>query len=364
MQSSNNSIAPVGPAELHIFFGAAPGVGKTWTMVDAAQERKLEGRDVVIGHVDTHDRPEFAGLLAGLDIVPLREVEYHGVLLRELDLNAVLQRKPEIVLIDELAHSNLPGTRNPKRYQDVLELLQAGISVYTTLNVQHVASVAEAVEEITGIKVHEQVPDFILEMATSVRLIDLDPQELLKRLLKRMQLQQSRSAPTQVEKQEIDDFIKTNNLVTLRELALRVAASRVDDDVQKLSDPKHRPEPWVSSSKILLGISASPNSELVTDLRTTWLAVYVENPLDMQLDEASRQRIQKHLHLAKELGAETLTVAGDHVANKLVEVAAQYQISRIVIGRSKRRRGLLRLRSSLADEIIELSDTLDVLILA
>src|SRR5688572_17621105 len=155
MQSPN----PADPGELHIFFGAAPGVGKTWAMVDAAQQRRAEGIDVVIGHVDAHDRPEFAELTTGLEVVPYWVMEYQGVRLRELDLNAILRRKPQIVLIDELAHSNVPGTRNPRRYQDVMELLQAGISVYATLNVQHVASVAAAVEEITGITVREQVPD-------------------------------------------------------------------------------------------------------------------------------------------------------------------------------------------------------------
>lgn len=372
MQSSN----PADPGELHIFFGAAPGVGKTWAMVDAAQQRRAEGVDVVIGHVDAHDRPEFAELITGLEVVPHWEMEYQGVRLRELDLNAILRRKPQIVLIDELAHSNVPGTRNPRRYQDVMELLQAGISVYATLNVQHVASVAAAVEEITGITVREQVPDFVLEMAASVRLIDLDPQELLKRLLKRLHRQQGAAvaaAATSDEPtdQEMEDFIKPNNLVTLRELALRVAASRVDEDVQKLSDPQHRLEPWATSSRILVGISASPTNErllratrrLVAEMRTTWLAVHVECAADAQLDKEAYHRIQKHLQLAKELGAETLTVAGETIAKKLVEVALQYDISRVVVGRS-RRRGRLRLRGSLAEDIIDLSENLDVLILS
>ncbi|MCC7208771.1 MAG: hypothetical protein IT323_15795 [Anaerolineae bacterium] len=353
--------------ELHIFFGAAPGVGKTWAMVDAARQRLAEGRDVVIGLVDTHDRPEFAALLAGLDVTPRREVEYQGVALHELDLNAVLRRKPEIVLIDEMAHSNVPGTRNPKRYQDVLELLQAGISVYTTLNVQHVASVAKAVEDITGIKVREQVPDFVLEMAASVRLIDLDPQELLKRLSKRLFQQQSGAQPAPG-----DDAFRADHLVTLRELALRVAASRADEELQKLAPPHHKPEPWGTSSRILVGISASPNNErllratrqLVTELHTTWLAVYVETDADRELDPASRERIQKHVQLAKELGAETLTVAGEGVADTLVAMAGQYDISRIVVGRTRRRRSLFGPRLSLADEIMERSETLDVLILS
>lgn len=352
--------------ELHIFFGAAPGVGKTWAMVDAAQQRHAEGRDVVIGLVDTHDRPEFAALLSGLEIVPMREVEYQGILLHELDLNAVLRRKPEIVVIDEMAHSNVPGTRNPKRYQDVLELLQAGIAVYATLNVQHVASVAKAVEDITGIKVREQVPDFVLEMAASVRLIDLEPQELLKRLSKRLFQQQSGAEHTS------EDLFSADHLVTLRELALRVAASRADEEMQKIAPPHHKPEPWGSSSRILVGVSASPNNErllratrqLAAEMHTTWLAVHVETEADRELDPASRERIQKHVQLARELGAETLTIAGESVAGTIVQMAAQYSISRVVVGRTRRRRNLFSVRGSLADEIMDRSETLDVLILS
>ena len=357
------------PGELHIFFGAAPGVGKTWAMVDAAQQRRSEGRDVVIGLVDTHDRPEFATLLDGLEALPLHEVEIQGVILRELDLNAVLRRKPEIVLIDDLAHSNVPSTRNPRRYQDVLEILQAGISVYTTLNVQHVASIADALGQLTGIQVREQVPDFVLEMAASMRLIDLDPGELLKRLLRRYHQRQEEQGPTQ---EIVGELFKSDNLLTLREMALRVAAHRVDEDLQRLTPPERKPEPWATSSRILVGISASPNCErllratcqLVTELHTTWLAVHVETPDDLNLDAESKVRIARHLNLAKDLGAETLIVAGENVARSLVEVAAQDNISRVVVGRTKRRHSVFRLRTTLAESIIDLSDSLDVLILS
>src|SRR5664279_2908221 len=172
--------------QLHIFFGAAPGVGKTWAMVDAAQQKRAEGRDVVVGYIDTHDHPEFSSLLSDLEILPRQEIEYGGVHFQEVNLDAILSRHPEIVLIDELAHSNVSGARHSKRYQDVIEVLQAGITVYTTINVQHVSSVADAVAELTGIQVREQVPDFVLEMASSIRLIDLAPEELVNRLVKRL----------------------------------------------------------------------------------------------------------------------------------------------------------------------------------
>jgi len=344
--------------QLHIFFGAAPGVGKTWAMVDAAQQKRAEGWDVLIGYIRTHDRPEFNALLSGLDVIPPQEIEYQGVRLQELNLEAILHRHPDLVLIDDLAHANIPGARHAKRYQDVIELVQNGISVFTTVSVQHISSVAEVVARITGVVVHEQVPDFVLEMATSIRLIDLAPEELLNRLLKRLH---------QETDPELRDLFEPKNLITLRELALRVAASRVGDDV----DIPRAAEPWLTSSKIVVGISASPTNErllratnrLVREMRTTWLAVHVETPADARLDKAAQDRIRYHLHLAKELGAETLTVAGQEVAAQLVEIAARYDASRIVVGRSKKRGPFSRARS-LADELMDLSETIDVIILS
>ena len=350
--------------QLHIFLGAAPGVGKTWAMVDAAQQKRAEGSDVVIGHVRTHERPEFNTLLAGLEVIPLQEIEYHGVPLQELDLEAILRRHPDIVLIDDLAHSNVPGARHAKRYQDIIDLLQNGISVYTTLSVQHVSSVADVVARLMGVQVYEQVPDFVLEMASSMRLIDLAPEELLNRLLKRVHQGQDAQS-------EIPDLFEPKNLVTLRELALRVAASRVDADAHTLNGAQQALEPWSSSSKIIVGVSASPSNErllratdrLVHEMRTTWLAVHVETPADNRLDDETRQRVEVHLELAKELGAEILTVAGQGVAQKLVEIAEQYDATRIVVGRSKKRGPFGRARS-LAEDMIDLSEKIDVIILS
>ena len=350
--------------QLHIFLGAAPGVGKTWAMVDAAQQKKTEGVDVVIGQVRTHDRPEFNALLADLEVIPLQAIEYQGVRLQELDLEAILRRHPEIVLIDELAHANVPGARHPKRYQDIIDLVQNGISVYTTLSVQHVSSVADVVARMTSVQVYEQVPDFVLEMASSIRLIDLAPEELLNRLLKR--LHQGQEAQP-----ELQNLFEPKNLVTLRELALRVAASRVDADVQTLNRAQPDIEPWLTSSKIVVGVSASPANErllratdrLVREMRTTWLAVHVETPADSRLDKETQERVQNHLKLAKELGAETLVVAGQDVALRLVEIAGQYDAARLVVGRS-RKRGPFGRAKSLAEEIMDLSDTIDVIILS
>lgn len=348
--------------QLHIFFGAAPGVGKTWAMVDAAQQKRAEGLDVVIGHIRTHDRPEFNDLLAGLEVIPPQEIEYQGVRLQELHLEAILHRHPDIVLIDDLAHANVPGARHAKRYQDVIDLLQNGISVYTTLSVQHISSVAEVVTRITDVQVHEQVPDFVLEMASSMRLIDLAPEDLLDRLLKRLHHEND---------PELRDLFEPKNLVTLRELALRIAASRVGEEVDTLNGAQQTTEPWLASSKIVVGISSSPTNErliratnrLVREMRTTWLAVHVETSAEGRLDKEAQERIQHHLQLAKELGAELLTVAGQDVAPQLIEIAKQYSATRIVVGRSKKRGPFGRARS-LAEELMDLSETIDVIILS
>ena len=350
--------------ELHIFFGAAPGVGKTWAMVDAGQQKHVEGRDVVIGHVRTHDRPEFGVLLQGLEVLPPHQIEVQGVRFDELNLDAVLRRRPDIVLVDDLAYTNLPGARHPKRYQDVIELLQAGISVYTTLSVQHVSSVADVVARITGMQVHEQVPDFVLEMATSIRLIDLAPDELLNRLSKRLR-------QGTVASSEAHTLLEPGQITTLRELALHIAASRIGDDVELSEPPRFAVEPWLTSSKVLVGISASPANErllrathrLVREMHTTWLAVHVETPADSRLGQRAQERIQHHLQLAKELGAETFTVAGQDVPRRLLEIAREYGATRLVVGRSKKRGPFSRAKS-LAEELIDLSETIDVIVLA
>lgn len=347
--------------QLHIFFGSAPGVGKTWAMVDAGQQKKAEGLDVVVGLVDTHDRPEFSALLAGLEIIPARNIEYQNIPLRELDIDAILQRRPDIVLIDELARSNVPGSRYAKRYQDVIELLQNGIGVYATLSVHHVASVADIVTRITGLQVGERVPDFVLEMAASIRLIDLAPEELLNRLSKRLHARETNAF-------EVPELFKPEHLVTLREIALRMAASRVGEDFEAQQELI---EPWLNASKIVVGVSASPTNErllratsrFVHEMRTTWLAVHIQTPADNRLDKSAQARIQQHLELAKELGAEILTIAGQDVARQLVEIAEQYNSTRIVVGRSKKRGPFSRMRS-LADELMDLSETVDVIILS
>ncbi len=212
---------------LRIFVGAAPGVGKTYAMLEAARERKREGVDVVIGVVETHGRKETEALLDGLEIVPRRKIEYRGQTLQEMDLDAILQRRPEIVIVDELAHSNAPGSRHPKRYSDVEELLDAGIEVYSTVNIQHLESLNDVVAQITGVRVRETVPDVVFERADEIKLIDLPPEDLIKRL------HEGKVYVPAAAQRAIENYFKPGNLTALRELALRHAAERVDDEMQR-----------------------------------------------------------------------------------------------------------------------------------
>ena len=239
---------------LKIFFGMAAGVGKTYTMLQGAAERLAEGIDVVIGYVETHGRAETEALVAGLPIVPRRKFEYRGTLLEEMDLDAILVLRPQLVLVDELAHTNVPGTRHPKRYQDVLELIDAGIDVYTTVNVQHLESRADTVRQITGATVRETVPDSILEMAAEIELIDLAPEELQKRLAEGKVYLGDRAETA------ARNFFRTGNLTALREMALRITAERVDHQLQDYMQIKQIAGPWKSGERLMVAISPSPLS--------------------------------------------------------------------------------------------------------
>jgi two-component system, OmpR family, sensor histidine kinase KdpD len=241
--------------KLKIFFGMAAGVGKTYAMLDAAHARKADGVDVIVGYVETHKRAETEALVSGLEVIPRQKLEYRGTWLDEMDLDAILARKPQLVLVDELAHTNAPGTRHPKRYQDVIELLEAGINVYTTVNVQHFESRADTVRQITGITVHETVPDTVLDLADEVELIDLSPEDLRKRL--------AEGKVYTPEKTEIaaDNFFRVGNLTALREMALRLTAERVDHQLQDYMQIKQIAGPWKSSERLMVAVGASGFSE-------------------------------------------------------------------------------------------------------
>src|SRR5215475_12387603 len=301
--------------KLKIFFGAMAGVGKTYAMLEAAHARRAEGVDVVVGWVDTHSRAETEMLLQGLEILPRRPVAYRGTTLQDFDLDAALGRHPTLILVDELAHTNPPGTRHPKRWQDVEELLDAGINVYTTVNVQHLESLNDVVAQITGVVVRETIPDSILEQADEVELIDLPPDDLLQRL------REGKVYTSQQAEQAIRNFFRKGNLIALRELALRRTADRVDAQMQVYMREHAITEAWPTTERILVCVSPSPLSarlvratrRMAARLRAEWLAVYVETPASLRLPDADRDRVVQTLRLAEQLGAETVTLSGQNV---------------------------------------------------
>jgi two-component system, OmpR family, sensor histidine kinase KdpD len=315
-----------------VFLGMAAGVGKTYAMLRAAQRAQREGIQVVVGYVETHGRKETEALLAGLPIIPRRKVEYRGVTLEEMDLDALLARHPQLAVVDELPHTNVPGSRHAKRYQDVIELLDAGIDVYTTMNVQHAESRVDTVRQITGSTVQETVPDSVLDGA-EMELIDLPPEDLLKRLDEGKVYLPERAELAMM------NFFREGNLNALREMALRLAADHVGQDVHDYLQAMQISGPWRSGHRLLVAVSASPNSphmirwtrRLADNLDCPWLAIYVEQP--QPLSEENQERLTKHLALARELGAEVMTTADSDIARGILRVARQQNVTQIVVGK-------------------------------
>jgi len=276
--------------KLKVFLGAAAGVGKTYAMLEAARARRSEGMDVVIGWVDTHGRVETEALLTGLEILARRPIEYRGTILTEFDLDAALARHPSLILVDELAHTNVPGSRHAKRWQDVQELLDDGINVYTTLNVQHLESLNDVVAQITTVRVRETIPDSVLEQADEVELVDLPPEELLQRLKEGKVY-----VPDQAQ-EAIRNFFRKGNLIALRELALRRTADRVDEQMQDYMRDHAITRTWPAAERILVCVRAGPLGvklvraarRMAARLRAEWLTVYVETPNHVRLSEADR----------------------------------------------------------------------------
>jgi two-component system, OmpR family, sensor histidine kinase KdpD len=273
---------------LKVFFGMCPGVGKTYAMLVAARQKVAEGVEVVVGIVETHGRAETQTMIEGLPVAPRVEIEYRGAKLTELDLDALKLWRPQLVLVDELAHTNAPGSRHPKRYQDVLELLDAGIDVFTTLNVQHVESRSDAVRQITGIAVRETVPDSVLDAADDIELIDLTPEQLRTRLAEGKVYLGERAATA------AENFFREENLTALREMALRVTAEHVDRDLRALRQGQNVSEPWKAGVRIMVAVSPAPHSEelirwarrAASAMEASWLAVHVERPGSPAEDEA------------------------------------------------------------------------------
>jgi len=350
--------------KLKIFFGASAGVGKTYAMLLAARQLREQGLDVVVGLVETHGRKETAALLEGLEQLPLKEAPHRDRVLREFDLDGALARRPALILVDELAHSNAPGCRHPKRWQDVEELLEAGIDVLTTVNVQHLESLNDVVGGITGIRVWETVTDRVFDQADEVVLVDLPPDELLERLREgKVYL------PDQAER-AIQNFFRKGNLIALRELALRRTADRVDDEMQSYQQRDGGiPPPLREALLVCVGPGAEADalvraaSRLAGKLDGEWHALYVETPALQRLPEARRRAILNTLKLAQDLGAQTATLAAVDIAQAIVEYARQHGLGWVVAGRGRRGRWSW-LRSPLAERLARLAPDLDLLALA
>jgi len=352
--------------KLKIFFGASAGVGKTFAMLQAAQGRKAEGVDVVVGYVETHGRAETDALLHGLEILPAKFVEYRNAKLREFDLDAALQRRPTLLLVDELAHTNAPGCRHAKRWQDVAELLDAGINVYTTVNVQHLESLNDVVAQITNIIVRETVPDRILEQADEVELVDLPPDELLQRLHEGKVYVPEQAAHASA------NFFRKGNLIALRELALRRTADRVDEQMQRYMQDHAISTTWPTHERLLVCVSPSPLSarlvratrRMANRLRAAWLVVYVETPADARLSDSARERILQTLRLAEKLGAETAMLYGASISEEIIRYARQRNVSKIVVGKPLRSRWRDLLFGSVVDDLVRANAEIDVYVIS
>lgn len=347
---------------LKIFFGASAGVGKTFAMLQAGHRRLEEGDDVVIGIVETHGRRETLALLDGLEVLPLTEYAYRDRSLREFDLDAALKRAPTLILMDELAHSNVPGTRHTKRWQDVQELLDAGIDVYTTVNVQHLESLNDIVGQITGVRVWETVPDRVFDLADEVSLVDISAEELLGRL------HDGKVYMPQQAARAVDNFFRKGNLIALRELALRRTADRVDAQMREYRADQSIERLWQARERLI--VCVGPGSEsvalvraagrLASSLRADWLAVYVETPKLQRLPDAARKRTLDALKLAGEMGAETVTLEGSDAAATLVAYARMRNVSKLVAGKSTRRRWTKLIKPAFADKLAESASEFDL----
>ncbi|MDD1685122.1 MAG: universal stress protein, partial [Methanoregula sp.] len=352
--------------KLKIFLGYIAGVGKTYEMLRAAHLRRAEGIDVRAGYVETHGRPETEALLEGLASIPRKMMEYRGVLLPEFDLDETLRLRPSLVLVDELAHTNVTGSRHQKRYQDVEELLDAGIDVYTTLNIQHVESLNDVVAQITRVVVRETVPDRVIDEAAEIEVVDLAPPELLQRL------REGKVYVPDMAARAVEQFFNEGNLYALRELALRRAAERIDEQMLAYMQTRAIPGPWAAREHILVSVGSGPLSErLVRTARRQadrmgagWTVIYVETPAHHRLKKEAQEQLARTLELAKKMGATTVTLFGLNIASTVIDYARRHNITRIIVGKTLRPRWQEYVFGSVVDQLIHDSGTIDVYVIS
>ena len=351
---------------LKIFLGAAPGVGKTYEMLSQARQKRLDGTDAVIGVVETHGRIETEMLTKSFEIIPKKRIPYKGQVLAEMDLDAVLQRKPRLVLVDELAHSNAEGSRHPKRYMDVEEILAASIDVYTTLNVQHIESLTDVVAKITHVPVRETVPDVIIDRADEIEVVDLTPEDLLQRL------KEGKVYVPELAEQAIQNFFVPGNLTALRELALRRTAQRVDDQMVDYMQAHAIAGPWEASERVLVCINENSGSaalvryarRLADRLHASWTTIHVETALSQRLTDIERDRLSETLRLSQRLGGEAVTIPASDAAQGIVDYARAKNFTHIVIAKSERRRWNEFAHGSVTQRLIQRAGNISVHVIA
>ncbi|MDZ4401845.1 sensor histidine kinase KdpD [Prosthecobacter sp.] len=343
--------------KLFIFLGMCPGVGKTYAMLQTARQRVIEGVDVLAGIIETHGRFETAALLEGMTVLPRKQLEHRGFTLEEFDIDAVLAQRPQLVLVDELAHTNAPGSRHAKRYQDVLEIIDAGIDVYTTLNVQHIDSQVDIVRQVSGVAITETVPDSILDVAHEIQLIDLSVEKLLERMADGKVYLGERAELA------VSNFFKEGNLTALRELALRFTAEQVDRDLEDIRRLKRVSSPWKTNARLMVGVGPSPYAESLirwtrraaTRLNCPWIVVWVEG--SRVLTPVEQDRLTRSLGLARKLGGEVVSVTGENITEALLQVARERNVSQVVVGKPD---NPSLWKKSLADQLILGSGDIDV----
>jgi two-component system sensor histidine kinase KdpD len=350
--------------DLRIYLGAAPGVGKTFAMLEEAQQLKAQGVDVVVGFVETHGRVGTEALVAGLEVIPRQKISYKGVTVEEMDTDAILRRHPQVALVDELAHTNAPGSPRAKRYEDVLVLLAAGINVISTLNIQHLEGLNDVVSGITGIRQNETIPDSVLDKASEVQLVDVPPDVLQERL------RRGEIYPTERARQALDNFFRAGNLTALRELALRRVAEGVDARLETYMDDHAITEPWRATERVMVCVDHRPIAErlirqswrLVRGLKAEFLVVTVQTP---EAQTAEKQAaLQKALDLAEDLGATVVTLEGRDVAETLAAYVQEQHVTQMVIGHPQKSRWEELLRGSTVNRILRLCRNVDILVVA
>ena len=353
---------------LKIFVGAAPGVGKTYEMLQSAHAKRKAGVDVVVGVVETHGRAETEALLRGLEVLPRKRLDYKDQTLEEMDLDALIARRPQIALVDELAHTNAPGSRHPKRYLDVEELLSHGIDVYTTVNIQHIESLNDVVAQITHVRVRETVPDSVFDRADAIELIDLTPDDLIQRLKEGKVY-----VPKQAER-ALEHYFSPGNLTALRELALRRTAERVDEQLLTHMQANAIAGPWAAGERILVCVSEDPRAaglvrytkRLADRLHAPWTAISIETRRSLQLTDEQRDRLADTMRLAEALGGEAITIpgVGRRIADDVIDFAHANNVTQIIIGKSTRSWWFELLHGSVVHDLVRRAGNISVHVIA